>query len=292
MIRSGAGRSLFLVQATGQEQFSEPSADVFVHLLAVVLDLVRDQEALHSLRSLGSGPAGLGFVVAPRQVPRVVLEFLLLSRQLVDPPAQRLEVFFQVRLRAHVQPVQGDVRSGGPVLQHGVGQARVRAFYGKLFEYLGGFDKVVRPGALHPHALVGQPEGPETKVSLRRLQRIVENHDGVRGDLRLVGKLALEDGRGRVNPEVHRLIGPDAVVVHVHLAEHAHHFELIVLVDVLVALAGRIRKGVGYLQNISVDHQAQECSLYHGRKRLVAVLDNFHHCKTFDVDLLDAGLWF
>ena len=45
---SGASRSFSLVQTTGQKELSETSTDVFVHLLAVVFDLIRDQETLHS----------------------------------------------------------------------------------------------------------------------------------------------------------------------------------------------------------------------------------------------------
>ena len=50
--------SFFFVQTTGKKEFSEASTNVFVHLFAIVLDLIRNQETFHSLGSIGGHPPG------------------------------------------------------------------------------------------------------------------------------------------------------------------------------------------------------------------------------------------
>jgi hypothetical protein len=73
---------------------------------------------------------------------------------------------------------------------------------------------------------------------------------------------------GGIGSKVHALVPSDAIVIDIDFSQHAHHFQLIVV----VFLVGK-GKGVGNFQDSIVGLKAQERASDHLRKRLVTVLD-------------------
>mmetsp|Transcript_1532 Transcript_1532/g.2650 ORF Transcript_1532/g.2650 Transcript_1532/m.2650 type:complete len:218 (-) Transcript_1532:424-1077(-) len=187
------GGSFFLMQTTRQEEFSKSTSHEFIHVLAVIFDLIGNEQTFDSLGSFRRRPPGLGFVVSPRQMSRVVLKLLLFSRQFIDPPAHEFQMFFQVRLCAHIQAIQINVRFGSPVLQHGTCQAWIRALDGEFFKQFGRLDEIIFSVEFHGQALVGQSKGLEEEISVCGLERIVQNDDGIGRQVGLIRKLVFED---------------------------------------------------------------------------------------------------
>ena len=300
------------MKAARKEELAKASPGKRIDLIAVVSDLVGNEQALHPLGRIVALPSllyGLDVAAVPPpalvlvvvaatgQAPCVILELQLLGGKVIDPAAEEFKVLFKIGVGAEIEPVEVgvlavDISIGvavaaiGDVGKESPDKAGVGQVDGDLLENFLGVQKVILARLLFLDRLLGKAVALECEVAIAGLHWIVQDNDGVGAEVSLVRELILQQGRGGVRAKIHRLVPADAVVVDVDLPKHLHHFHLklvsvetgiaVPTLDDQIGLVGlRERERVRNFQNAIANVEAQERSRHHLRQRLLTMLYNF-----------------
>ena len=240
------------MKAARKEELAKASPGKRIDLIAVVSDLVGNEQTLHPLGRIVALPSllyGLDVAAVPPpalvlvvvaatgQAPCVILELHLLGGKVIDPAAEEFKVLFEIGVGAEIESVEVgvlavDIAIGvavaaiGNVGKESPDKAGVGQVDGDLLENLLGVQKVILARLLLLDRLLSKAVALQCEVAIAGLHWVVQDNDGVGAEVSLVRELILQQGRGGVRAKIHRLVPSDAVVVDVDLPKHLHHFHL------------------------------------------------------------------
>jgi len=116
----------------GNEELPKSAVRKLIHLITVSPNLIGNQQTLQPLGCLTARPrlrrrrlarillliatlicpSPIPLIISTCQGPHVILELALFCREVVHPRLKEFQMFFQVRIGAQIQPVEGGI---GPV---------------------------------------------------------------------------------------------------------------------------------------------------------------------------------
>mmetsp|Transcript_25190 Transcript_25190/g.45350 ORF Transcript_25190/g.45350 Transcript_25190/m.45350 type:complete len:257 (+) Transcript_25190:365-1135(+) len=221
-------------------------------------------------------------------------------------------MFLEVGVRAQVETVEGGV---GPrdflsvrsvhavpdIAEEGANESGVVDRDRNLLKDVAGVDEIVLSRGPKLDNLVREAVALEDEVTMGSLHGIVQYDDGIGTEVGLIRQLIFEEGGRGVCAEVHGLVPSHAVVVHVYLSEHFHHFQLEFVavqgcgfvVDVRGLIGGfdnvalvvvmRLREGKGVrdFETAVIDHETEEGAGYHRGEGFLTMLYYFEGCEAF-----------